>query len=57
MLSCIWDKIMVTLGSEYDTHRMLVFMIYIKILHFYDLLSVSGKLAANRAIAAAQVTT
>jgi len=47
---------MVTLGSEYDTHRMLVLTIRMNVLHIYDLLSVSGKLAANRAISAAQAT-
>jgi len=38
------------------THRILAFLIRIDVLKIYDLLSVSGKLAANRAISAAQAT-
>lgn len=45
-----------TLGSEFDTHRMLVFMIWINVLHIYNVLSVSGELVANRASSAAQPT-
>jgi hypothetical protein len=57
MLPCIFGiKRTVSIGSEYDTHRILVFMICINVLHIYDLLSVSGKLAANRAISAAPAT-
>jgi hypothetical protein len=52
----IGDKRIVTLGSEFDTHRMLVFMKWINVLHIYDLLSVSGELVANRASSAAQAT-
>jgi hypothetical protein len=47
---------MVILGSEFDTHRMLVLMICINVLHIYDFLFVSGKSVASDAIAAAQAT-
>jgi len=47
---------MVILGSELDTHKMLVLMICINVLQIYDLLFVSGKSVAIGAIAAAQST-
>jgi hypothetical protein len=50
----IGDKRIVTFGNEFDTHRMLVFIIWINVLHIYDLFSVSGELVANRASSAAQ---
>jgi hypothetical protein len=45
----VYDKRMVTLGSEFDTHRMLVLMICINVLLIYHLLFVSGKLVASGA--------